>query len=101
MSRPQTVKQTLSLSASARNTVWRWIVPWIRRTFSASRWARRDDGGQMPAYSRFIGDYGAGREWYPTRFHNVAQGIDAGSVSLGIDVGMNVAREFMPRWLIH
>jgi len=66
--------------------------------------ARRDGGGQMPAYSRFIGDYGAGfisREWYPTRFHNVVQGIDAGNVSLGIDVGMNVLREFMPHWLIH
>lgn len=66
--------------------------------------SRRDNGGQMPAYSRFIGDYGAGfvsREWYPERFHNVPQGIEAGSVSLGIDVGMNVLREFMPHWLIH
>ncbi len=61
--------------------------------------ARRDDGGSMPAYGRFVGDYGAGfisREWYPTRFHNVQQGIDAGSVSLGIDVGMSVLREFVP-----
>ncbi len=66
--------------------------------------ARRDDGGNMPAYSRFIGDYGAGfvsREWYPTRFHHVQQGLDAGTVSLGLDVGMNVAREFIPHWLIH
>jgi len=66
--------------------------------------ARRDDGSQIPAYSRFIGDYGAGfvsREWYATRFHHVQQGIDAGSVSLGLDVGLNVAREFIPHWLIH
>jgi hypothetical protein len=66
--------------------------------------ARRDDGGQMPAYSRFIGDYGAGfisREWYPARFHNVPQGLEAGTVSLGLDVGLNVAREFIPHWLIH
>lgn len=66
--------------------------------------ARRDGGGYMPAYSRFIGDYGAGfisREWYPARFHNVQQGIDAGSISLGLDVGMNVLREFMPHWLLH
>ena len=58
----------------------------------------------MFAYSRLIGDYGAGfisREWYPDRFHNVQQGIEAGSVSLGIDVRMNVLREFMPHWLIH
>lgn len=66
--------------------------------------ARRDDGGSMPAYSRFIGDYGAGfisREWYPARFHDVQQGLDAGSVSLGLDVAINVAREFMPHWLVH
>jgi hypothetical protein len=65
---------------------------------------RRDNGKQTLSYSRFIGDYGAGfisREWYPSRFHTVQQGIDAGSVSLGIDVGMNVLREFMPHWLIH
>ena len=66
--------------------------------------ARRDDGSQIPAYSRFLGDYGAGfvsREWYPARFHHVQQGLDAGSVSLGLDVGLNVAREFIPHWLIH
>ena len=65
--------------------------------------ARRDDGGNMPAYSRFIGDYGAGfisREWYPTRFHNVQQGFDAGTISLGFDVGLNVVREFLPSRLI-
>jgi hypothetical protein len=66
--------------------------------------ARRDDGGQMPAISRFVGDYGAGfisREWYPSRFHTVQQGFDAGTVSLGIDVGMSVLREFLPERFIH
>lgn len=65
--------------------------------------AQRDGGGEMPAYSRFIGDYGAGfisREWYPTRFHNFQQGMDAGTVSLGLDVGMNVVREFIPNALL-
>ena len=76
-----------------------------------TRWAiihtlvvRRDDGGSMPAYSRFIGDYGAGfisREWFPTRFHNFQAGFDAGSVSFGLDVGMNVLREFAPSKLVH
>jgi hypothetical protein len=64
----------------------------------------RDGGGEIPAYSRFAGDYGAGfisREWYPQRFHNFPQGFEAGSVSLGLDVGLNVAREFLPHWLIH
>ena len=46
------------------NGVWPRTKYAIVHTFVA----RRDDGGQMPAYSRFIGDYGAGfvsREWYP------------------------------------
>jgi len=62
--------------------------------------ARNDSGGSMPAYSRFIGDYGAGfisREWYPDRFHTVGQGLEAGTISLGLDVGMNILREFWPR----
>jgi len=61
--------------------------------------AQRDGGGNMPAYSRLIGDYGAGfisREWYPTRFHTVQQGFDAGTISLGFDVALNVVREFLP-----
>jgi hypothetical protein len=63
---------------------------------------RSDSGTTMPAYSRFVGDYGAGfisREWYPDRFHTVGQGLEAGTISLGVDVGMNILREFWPhRW---
>ena len=65
--------------------------------------ADRDGGGSMPAYSRFLGDYGAGyvsREWYPTRFHNFQQGFDAGSISLAFDIGTNVLREFIPSRLV-
>ncbi|HTW65078.1 MAG TPA: hypothetical protein VME17_10705 [Bryobacteraceae bacterium] len=85
---------------SGLHGVWPRTKYAIVHTFVA--W--RDDGGEMPAYSRFIGDYGAGfvsREWYPTRFHHLQEGIDAGSLSLGLDAGMNVAREFMPHWLVH
>jgi len=66
--------------------------------------SRRDDGRYIPAYSRFIGDYGAGfisRQWYPSHFHTVQQGFDAGTVSLGLDVGMNVVREFVPSKFVH
>ncbi len=61
--------------------------------------AKSDSGTTMPAYSRFVGDYGAGfisRRWYPDRFHTVGQGLEAGTISLGFDVGMNVVREFWP-----
>jgi hypothetical protein len=60
---------------------------------------KSDSGTTMPAYSRFVGDYGAGlisRRWYPDRFHTASQGLEAGTISLGFDVGMNVAREFWP-----
>jgi hypothetical protein len=60
---------------------------------------RSDSGNMMPAYSRFVGDYGAAfvsREWYPDRFHTVGQGLEAGTISLGYDVGMNILREFWP-----
>lgn len=60
---------------------------------------RSDSGNAMPAYSRFVGDYGAGfisRQWYPDRFHTVGQGLESGTISLGFDVGMNVLREFWP-----
>jgi hypothetical protein len=60
---------------------------------------RSDSGNAMPAYSRFVGDYGAGfisRQWYPDRFHTVGQGLESGTISLGFDVGMNVVREFWP-----
>lgn len=60
---------------------------------------QNDRGGLMPAYSRFVGDYGAGfisRQWYPARYQTVGQGLEAGTISLGLDVGMTVFREFWP-----
>jgi hypothetical protein len=60
---------------------------------------KSDSGNTMLAYSRFVGDYGAGfisRQWYPDRFHTAGQGFEAGTISLGFDMGMNVVREFWP-----
>lgn len=61
--------------------------------------ARSDSGALMPAYSRFIGVYGAAfisRQWYPERLHTVGEGFRAGSVALSVDTGMNVVKEFLP-----
>ena len=58
-----------------------------------------DKGKLMPAYSRFVADYGAAfisRAWYPREYHNVQAGFSAGSVALGVDVGMNFLLEFGP-----
>ena len=80
---------------SGLNGVWPRARYAVVHTFVS----RSDSGTNMPAYSRFIGDYGAGfisRQWYPDRFHTVGQGLEAGTISLGIDVGMNLLREFLP-----
>lgn len=68
-------------------------------------WRHSDDGGMMPAYSEFLGDYGAAalsRLWWPDRFHHGSAIFVAGSDTVLIDAGINVFREFTPdlkRWL--
>src|SRR5579863_7204218 len=68
-------------------------------------WRHSDSGGMMPAYSEFLGDYGAAavsRMWWPTRFHNGHAIFFAGSDTILIDAGINVLHEFAPdmkRWL--
>ena len=59
----------------------------------------------MPAYSEFLGDYGAAavsRMWWPQRFHTGSAIFFAGSSTLAVDAGINVLHEFAPdlkRWL--
>jgi hypothetical protein len=68
-------------------------------------WRHDDSGGMMPAYSEFLGDYGAAavsRMWWPQRFHTGSAIFIAGSDTLLIDAGINVLHEFTPdlkRWL--
>ena len=68
-------------------------------------WRHDDSGGMMPAYSEFLGDYGAAavsRLWWPQRFHTGSAIFVAGSNTLLIDAGINVLHEFTPdlkRWL--
>jgi hypothetical protein len=68
-------------------------------------WRHSDTGGMMPAYSEFLGDYGAAalsRLWWPQRFRNGSAIFVAGSDTVLIDAGINVLHEFAPdvkRWL--
>jgi hypothetical protein len=68
-------------------------------------WRHNDSGGMMPAYSEFLGDYGAAvvsRFWWPRQYHNGSSIFVAGSDTVLIDAGINVFREFTPdikRWL--
>jgi hypothetical protein len=62
-------------------------------------WRHNDSGGMMPAYSEFLGDYGAAavsRMWWPDRFHNGTAIFVAGSDTILIDAGINVLHEFAP-----
>jgi hypothetical protein len=70
-----------------------------------SIWRHSDSGRMMPAYSEFLGDYGAAavsRMWWPKRYHTGSAIFFAGSSTLAIDAGINVFHEFAPdlkRWL--
>jgi hypothetical protein len=61
--------------------------------------ARTDDGGQMPAYSRFAGTYGAAfiaNAWYPESRANTGHALMRGSTALAAGYAWNVFREFWP-----
>ena len=61
--------------------------------------ARSDDGGRMPAYSRFAGAYGAAfiaNAWYPESRANTGHALMRGSTALAAGYAWNVFREFWP-----
>jgi hypothetical protein len=68
-------------------------------------WRHNDSGGMMPAYSEFLGDYGAAavsRMWWPSNYHKASSVFVAGSNTILVDAGINVFNEFKPdikRWL--
>ena len=68
-------------------------------------WRHDDNGGMIPAFSEFLGDYGAAavsRMWWPSQYHTGSAIFFAGSDTILIDAGINVLREFSPdikRWL--
>jgi len=61
--------------------------------------ARTDSGGQMPAFSRFAGVYGAAfiaNSWYPESRANTGHALMRGSTALAAGYAWNVFREFWP-----
>ena len=62
-------------------------------------WRRSDSGGMMPAYSEFLGDYGAAavsRLWWPANYHTGSSIFIAGSDTILIDGAINLFHEFTP-----
>ena len=61
--------------------------------------ARNQSGMEMPAFSRFAGEYGAAfvaNAWYPPSRANTSHALRRGTYSLCATVGWNVFREFWP-----
>lgn len=77
----------------------------VADAFLHTVWRHNDSGGMMPAYSEFLGDYGAAalsRLWWPSNYHKASSILIAGSDTVLVDAGINVFNEFKPdlkRWL--
>ncbi|MBP1622204.1 MAG: hypothetical protein H6Q07_224 [Acidobacteria bacterium] len=74
---------------------------WGRSLYAAGRVfvAQKDDGGIRPAYSRFIGAFGASyisRQWHPESYHTPEDYIASGAATIGFDMVRNVLYEFWP-----
>jgi hypothetical protein len=57
-----------------------------------------DNGSMMPAYSRFLGDFGMpflAQTWHPGGL-NVGDAMRSGGISIGMGIGMTIAQEFWP-----
>jgi hypothetical protein len=71
----------------------------VADAFLHTVWRHDDTGGMMPAYSEFLGDYGAAavsRFWWPKQYHTGSAIFIAGSDTVLIDAGINVFHEFSP-----
>ncbi len=80
---------------SESQNAWKRAKDAIVQTFVV----RNDSGRLMPAYSRFIADYGMpfiAQQWRPPGTRTIGEGFRAGSAALGATVGLNVAQEFWP-----
>jgi hypothetical protein len=58
-------------------------------------------GRQIPTFSHFAGAYGAAfiaNAWYPDKQANTPDALRRGSLSLAAGVGLNLLREFVPRF---
>ena len=58
-------------------------------------------GRRIPAFSHFAGAYGAAfiaNAWYPDNQADAEHALKRGSISLGVGVGLNLLREFVPHF---
>lgn len=81
---------------SQESGVWKRARHAILETFTS----QTTGGSRVPAYSRFVGIYGAAfiaNSWYPDSRATPGYALRRGSTALGSSVGFNLFREFLPR----
>jgi hypothetical protein len=73
----------------------------IKHAAVTTYWVPRDNGqGQTVAIGRITGSFAAGmvsRTWMPSRVATFGAGMQSFGGSIGLDVGVNIFREFWPR----
>ena len=74
--------------------------PWARTRYAIVHTfeVRNDNGSMMPAYSRFLGDFGMpflAQTWHPNGI-NAPDALRSAGIGLGMGMAMNVAQEFWP-----
>jgi hypothetical protein len=80
---------------SRSQSAWQRTKDAMAQTFVC----HNDSGNLMPAYSRFVADFGMpfiAQQWRPESTRTVSEGFRSGGISLGMGVGLNVATEFWP-----
>jgi len=87
--------EDLRYQPSNRNGTWPRLKYAVKSTFVVPRTNRP---GKTAALGRISGNVGAGMAsqlWMPAA--SVGAGVASGGIGLGVDVGVNVTREFWPR----
>ena len=74
--------------------------PRVRHALVSTVYVRKTNSeSQTLATSRFSGALAGGfvsKAWMPARFHTFASGMSSAGISMAVDAGVNVLREFWP-----
>ncbi len=74
--------------------------PRVKHALVSTVYARKTNSeSQTLATSRFSGAIAGGfvsKAWMPARFHTFASGMSSAGISMAVDAGVNVLREFWP-----
>jgi hypothetical protein len=76
--------------------------PRVKHAAVSTYWVERDNGvgGQTLAVGRITGAFAAGmisRAWMPSRVATFGAGMESFGGTIGLDVGLNLFKEFWPR----